>query len=253
MAAQTDNFATDPTSRWTFESGSATWDSGNSEYDFDSSAITAARYLTSPGNIEHEAQVTAVEGTSRTPYCAVRMHNAGTNDECYWIHSNGDGNFVLARYSAGGGIVSLATWALSRASGDFITWRLAAEGTNGNNVVLSAWATNHGSTKPSDPGWIGVDGSPGYTYTDTAAERNDDGTVHLQCGVGGRNGAGDHDTRHSYWKARNITDRGGGGAGQPAGSRSQLDTQRGRIGAMGRLFRESLKTTKAGLLVPAWV
>jgi hypothetical protein len=204
-----DDFSTDPASRWTFESGSATHDSGNSEYDFNTSALTLARYsANAPGSIEQESQVTAIEGTVRCPYAGVRHNTAGA-DDAYSIHSNADGNFILARWVAAGR-TDLAVWTLSRSSGDWITWRLAAAGTAGSNVVLSAWRTNHGSTKPSDPGWYGTDASPDQTYTDTSTDRHDD-TDDAQCGIGGRNGAGDYDTRHSFWKSRAISDRGGGG------------------------------------------
>lgn len=205
-----DDFSTDPASRWTFESGSAAWDSANNEYDFNAAATTLARYSANdPGSIEQEAQVTAIEGAARCPYVAVRFENAGA-DDCYAIHSNADGFMELVRWVAASR-TALANWTLpSRDSGDFVTWRLAASGAVGANVVLDGWVSNHGTTKPSDPGWIGVDGSPDNTYTDTAVGRHDDSSD-IQCGIGGRNGAGDYDTRHCFWKSRAISDRGGGG------------------------------------------
>lgn len=207
----TDDFSTDPSSRWTFEAGSASWDSGNSEYDFNTTTNTIARYSANdPGSIEQEAQVTAIEGAARCPYVAVRVENAGAND-CYAIHSNADGLMDMARWVAGAR-TTLTNWTLpSRDSGDFVTWRLAASGAVGANVVLDAWVTNHGTTKPSDPGWIGVDGSPDNTVTDTSVNRHDDSTD-IQCGIGGRSGASDYDTRHCFWKSRAISDRGGAAA-----------------------------------------
>jgi hypothetical protein len=94
--------------------------------------------------------------------------------------------------------------------------RSAYTGTAGSNVVVDIWYQNHSTSKPSDPGWIGVDGSPDETYTDTAADRLDDST-HLYNGIVWQGQGVDYDTRHSYYKQRAISDRGGAPA-DPEGS-----------------------------------
>lgn len=208
----TDNFSTDPTSRWTLESGSRAWDSGNSEYDLNSTVDLAIRYSANdPGSIEQEAQITNIVNTTyRCPGAATRFDNTGVND-WYTLYTDAGGTTLqLARWNASvrtflATMTSGGTWATS----DWQTTRLAAEGGNGSNVVLSAWWVDHGSTKPSDPGWYGTDGSPQGTYTDTAASRLDDATIHLQCGVGTRT-TPNYDTRTSFFKERAISDRGGG-------------------------------------------
>ena len=206
----TDNFSTDPSSRWTAEMSSATWDSVNSEYDLDLSADTMLRYSANgPGSIEHESQVTNVAGTAgtnRNASVAARNENTGVN-ECYNVYENADGVLNLTRWNAGLRTVLSNPTGPGLSTGDFRTFRLASEGTVGSNVVLSGWYTTHGTSKPSDPGWYGVDASPTFTYTDTSVDRLDAST-NDQCGIAGR-GTTDYDTRHCYWKSRAITDRGG--------------------------------------------
>jgi hypothetical protein len=206
-----DNFGTDPFSapRWTTEASTTAWDSGNSELDGNLGSDWAARYsINSPGSIEHETQITAVtSSTFRMPGPATRFANEGTNDY-YGAYYESASTLTLARWNAAARTaltnLSLGTFT----AGDWYTFRGAAQGANGANVVLSYWILDHNASKPSDPGWIGVDGSPDGTFTDTAAGRLDDDTIHLQCGSATRSTT-DYDPRLSFFKQRAITDRGG--------------------------------------------
>lgn len=207
-----DNFSTDPTSRWTTLSGTVfAWDSANNELDFNTTVGFSALYSANdPGSIVHEAQITAKEATTaavRSWYAAVRGYT--TNQDCYTLFSNGDDIFPLGRWNAASR-TALTTFSVTeRNADDFFTWRVAAEGAAGANVALSLWYSRHGTTKPSDPGWIGVDNSPSFTYTDTAVDRLDDST-HLLGGIGGRlHATTDTNTRASFFKVRAISDRGG--------------------------------------------
>lgn len=205
----TDDFGTDPSSRWTVELGAWAWDSGTFDMDANLASFQGARYTNgSPGSIEHEAQCTAVLGASRGPGPGVRFDNTGV-DDWYSHHWGGANVYALSRWNAGTRS-ALTTFPLTGAENDFCTYRLAASGTAGSNVVLDTWATNHGTSKPSDPGWYGDSGSPGGTYTDTNASRLDD-SVHAQCGVGCRNGGTDFDTQIDFFKLRAISDRAGAG------------------------------------------
>lgn len=211
----TDDFSTDPSSRWTLEMGSApTWDSTNNEYDILTNLTEMLRYSANgAGSIEHESQVTATwvsGGTARLAMAATRFDNTGVND-CYACYLQAGADNVLARYNASSR-TGLTSNAFSMSSNDFATVRLATSGAAGANVVCDVWDVNHGSTKPSDPGWYGTDASPDWTYTDTSASRLDD-SVHAHCGIAGRPGTGDFDSRHDYFKLRAISDRGGGGGG----------------------------------------
>lgn len=212
----TDEFGSDPTTRWTVElGGTPTWDSGNSELDFNTTGYAEHAYRYSandPGSIEEEAQVTVARSATSTGRVAgpgVRWTSDGTNDGYGVTIANDDP--ILVTYLAGTRTnLSTYTGGLTWTSGYFHTTRLAASGTAGSNVVLDFWKYDHGSTsKPSDPGWIGVDGSPDHTYTDSGANRHDDSND-ISCGIAGRgSGGSDYDTRHCYWKSRAISDRGG--------------------------------------------
>lgn len=211
MAAYTDDFSTDPAARWTHEgTAAATHDAGNSEYDWDVSAGDLSRYSANePGNIEHESQITCIAGTAgtnRTRLCGARHENTGV-DDAYIFYENADGVLNIARYNAGARTVISNPTGPGVSTGVWRTFRIACSGTAGNNVVIDGWYTTHSTSKPSDPGWYGTDASPTFTFTDTAASRLDDST-HAQGGTGGRSTT-DYDTRHSFFKVRAISDRGG--------------------------------------------
>jgi len=208
-----DDFSTDPFSapRWTNELGTMTWDSVNAEMAAPTTAVWGCRYsINGPGSMDHESQVTHVID-SDSSHCggpAVRMHNTGTDDWYAFtvLDWNNQNLIEVNRINAGVRSTLAQAYAFTLANNDWITQRAAASGGAGANVVLDVWATNHGTTKPSDPGWIGVDASPPYTYTDSEADRLDD-AAHVHCGMAARHY--NHDSRHSYWKSRAISDRSG--------------------------------------------
>lgn len=217
----TDNFSTDPFSdpRWTNVKNTQVWDSGNGELDMQTNASNrpSARYSQNgPGSIEHESQATFIQVGSFAlgGGGATRFDNTGVLDWYYNIVDTND-NIVLYRVN-GDSRSTLTTFssALVNATNDFLTVRMASSGSAGSNVVLSLWYTNHGTSKPSDPGWIGVDASPNQTYTDTAADRLDD-SVHSQCGIASEGGGIEVDTRHDFFKQRAISDRAGAAAPAP--------------------------------------
>lgn len=207
----TDDFSTDPASRWTQElANSYTWDSGTNDLDSGTGVgDTGQRYSANgPGSIEHEAQVTHTGGTNRSLGPAVRFANDGT-DDLYAVQAMSDTNLTLWRWN-GATRTYLADpdTITTYTSGHWYTIRMAASGTSGSNVVLDVWCQEHGSsTKPSDPGWYGVDGTPGGTYTDTSVDRLDDGSLHLHCGIGGRDAGST--TTGDFFKLRAISDRAG--------------------------------------------
>lgn len=204
-----DNFSTDPAARWTVEDGTQTWDSANSEYDCNTGSTPMHRYSANgPGSIEHESQVTGATSSNRSVGAGTRHDNAGVND-CYMSYFGGSNALAMSRFNAGTR-TALHSWATGAtiSAGDFITIRQSSAGAVGANVVLNWWFTHHGASKPSDPGWIGVDASPNTTVTDTSASRLDD-AAHVHCGMGGRGPTG-FDTRNCFWKSRAISDRGGG-------------------------------------------
>lgn len=218
----TDDFSTDPASSWTTEFGSShyVWDSTDDEMDVNNSTEVMVRYTANnPGSIEHEAQITqfAVTNNNRCAWTGVRMRDSSTTDDGYvgWIDTGN--TFNITRYNAGvrTGLATpvFETWTAS----DYYTLRLAASGTAGSQVVLSYWVDDHNASKPSDPGWIGVDASPEGTYTDTSASGGGSGqrldtSNHTHCGIAGRGRDADADTHHDYFKERAISDRGGAAA-----------------------------------------
>lgn len=205
-----DTFATDPfATRWVNDRGTAVWDSGNSELDM-SFAVghPQCRYVVNdPGSIEQEAQITSAWDGLFEAACgaAVRMDNAGGQD-CYccsWDRTN----LTLYR-SNGGSLTLLSSFAFSSTAFNFITHRLAAAGGIGANVALAIWRNDHGASKPTDPGWYGLDGSPNHTYTDTAVDRLD-AAGHVDCGSAGVGSGTDFDSRSCFFKERAISDRSG--------------------------------------------
>ena len=215
-----DDFSTDPADRWTVEGQNYVWDSVNEEMDITYSGNTAMiRYSANdPGSIEHEAQINFLAGSGRGSGPAVRFFNDGTNI-AYGVDMSsvnaGTGEATMS-------IIRVDTVLASVVIGDLDTsatthwWkiRVAASGGVGANVELSAWKENGGpahQAKPSDTGWIGDDGSPNLTYTDTSVDRLDD-NINIQTGIIGRTPGSDYDTRHDFFKQRAISDREGEGA-----------------------------------------
>jgi hypothetical protein len=190
------------------------WDSTDEELDVAHvGAVTCVEYVANtPGSIEHEAQVTALSSASEPQVitAAVRIDGAGV--DWYSVTIRQVTNLIRIHRYVAGASTEIYSAALTITAGNFVTVRLAAAGAVGDNVVLSVWVTEHSTTKPADPGWIGVDGSPDFTYTDTAGTRLDAST-HDACGIGGSSAiSADYDTRLCFWKSRAISDRSGGGS-----------------------------------------
>lgn len=220
----TDDFSTDPYSapRWTNERGASAWDSTNLELDMaQSTARIGSRYsVNDPGSIEQEAQATFLHDCA---FCSTAgeenggpsvRNDSGGVDSWYWNAMDTVADNISLKTLFEGGETELATVAVTVADLDFWTIRLAAAGAAGANVELALWYTNHGASKPSDPGWIGVDGSPDLTYTDTGANRHD-AADDIQGGIAVKATGVAIDTRHDFFKVRAITDRGGAATPTP--------------------------------------
>ncbi len=207
-----DNFDTNPYSgSWTNEMSSAVWDSTNGELDLNNDNDTAVRYSqSSPGSIEHEAQVTALMVTGeRLVGPGVRFNNTGENSMYGMVLEGGVVNIYRWNSGARSHIASISS-GVSSAPGNYYTMRMSASGGVGSSVVLNVWLSDHGSSKPSDPGWIGQDGSPNVTFTDSSASGTRlDGSLNSQTGIAGRASVTVNDNRHDYFKTRAISDRGG--------------------------------------------
>jgi len=208
-----DDFSVDPSTRWTSEIGTYTWDSGNSEFDVtqvDGDPRIFRYSANAPGSLDHESQVTTIGAASaneRTINAGVRIADTGDNEGYGSSAFVNDTALIHYRIVAGAYTTISTTTPMTFTMSDWHTFRQAAEGT-GATVTLSWWVADHGATKPSDPGWIGVDGSPTGTYGDTDAARLV-AARDAQCGICGRGNATDYDTRHSFWKSRAVSDRGG--------------------------------------------
>lgn len=214
-----DDFSTDTTSGWTARAG-VIWvhDAANGEADLVvSNPRYGIQYNTTPGSTDHECQVSFRVGSSSShggvggP--AVRMRNNATKEWYYlavYPRDTGTELQLLRRNdgtdSSGASSTQIGTsQSFTIADNDFITLRLAAVGT-----TLSVWWRNDGATKlSSDPGWIGVDGSPNYSQTDATYNSS----TYDWGGLAGNSSGSDYDTQHDYFKCRAISDRGGGGGG----------------------------------------
>lgn len=206
-----DDFSTDPTARWTGIMGSApTWDSANSEYDGNTSDIDAihAYSANNPGSIEQEAQITMLQpGTASSDGAGTVIRIDRTASDGYLFQpSRQNATHWIVRYNGGVRTTVATLGTLSLSTNIFITERAAASGGIGANVALSLWMTDHGASKPSDPGWVGVDASPDQTTTDTSVDRLDAST-HIECGFGWTALGTDWDTRCCFFKERAISDR----------------------------------------------
>jgi len=202
----TDDFSTNPfTANWTETIGTAwTWDDPNDEMDCAGGGTNnVMRRDADVGSNEMEAQGTfLLAGYGGT--CA--RHRDGADDTMYQTqHGNGDSTLYWFRVVAGV-FTQIGTDAETFVDAQWYTVRLACQ-TNGAQVDLSAWVLGHGASKPADPGWIGVDGSPTDTFADTNAAR----IVDADAQRGGLfyndfGGAGSAD----WFKVRAVSDRGGG-------------------------------------------
>jgi len=206
----TDDFATDPfVSRFSEIGGSTDWayDSANEEIDFTSAAAaTIARRDADTGSNEMEAQGTYLLGTNTGyPGPAARVRPSVTTGYFVEMETVGTGTVFYSKL-VDGTYSNFATDAITLTDAVWITARLACE-VSGSQVNQSFWRTNHTSTKPTDPGWIGADGTPDATAADTAANRILDADAQrggCQCNT---------DTTAADWfKTRAISDRTAAGA-----------------------------------------
>ena len=217
MAEILDNFGTDPfAASWTNEAGTNVWDSTNLEIDMDNGAgghPLIRRSAGGPGSIEHEAQVTCTTASGAGIVRPTVRHANDSSIDCYTCNVTAAGNLLLQRIINNvRATIDVALGFMTVTDGNFYTICFAAQGTAGNNVVLSVRIVDHGGSKPSDPGWLDMS-SPDHTFTDTdGANRLNDGSVHLHGGIGGGDigGGAAVDTRHDFWKMRNISDRAAG-------------------------------------------
>src|SRR3990167_4043001 len=210
-----DNFDTNHSARWTGRLNNLVYDSTNLELG-DTTASGASNtnieYTAgSLGSIAHETQGTFLTFSSVSGgwnnACGVRYNNSA--DQNYHVqHEQGTGTAgtIYWMRNVGGTMTEMSSVSVDVDVSTFRTIRLAAEGAVGANVVLSIWYTDHGASKPSDPGWIGTDASPNQTYTDTAAGRHDDADD-TYGGIGLWAPSATFDNRIDFWKGRAISDR----------------------------------------------
>lgn len=212
-ATISDFFSADTTGSWTALSG-ANWthDVADGEADLPvGNARWMIRYDVTTGATDHECQASYQLGNSSSHVnvgmAAVRMPNTGSNQEGYFFQLDQRAQTIgLHRRNTGttgsGGSTQLGTnQAFATADNDFVTVRIAAIGNN-----ISLWWHNDGTSKLlSDPGWIGADGSPNYTQTDSSYTDAD----HQFGGLAGHGSGLDYDTRTDWFKCRAISDRAG--------------------------------------------
>lgn len=219
-----DSFATDPTARWTrLQDTFLTWLSGSAEINVDGdNGLFHAYTANNPGSMEQEAQLTGVIATGqRIPGPGTRIYSNGVgSSDGYGMTLDFVGNLQLWRYNAGVQTnIALQNVTSAPATTDYYTQRLAASGGNGANVVLDTWFLQHGGSKPSDPGWIGNNASPDYTYTDTSVDRLDDVALHIYAGIVGRGSSAFPSLSANTWfKERAISDRVSYGPVLPVGT-----------------------------------
>lgn len=212
----TDNFDTDPfASRWALLRNCTSWNSTDLDIDCtpDNGSINLI-YNTTLDSIDHEAQVTLRgpgSGSSLGPGPFVRSDDSllqGYTAEYVNYGGSGTSAIRIRRVSDDGPNDFLDEVSVSGTfvNDQWVTIRMAAEGAVGGDVVLSFWVQLHGSgTKPSDPGWIGSNGSPDATYTDTGGAGRRNAATFTFAGIGG---GGTHpDSSNDYWKARDISAR----------------------------------------------
>jgi hypothetical protein len=222
MAVLIDDFTTDPAARWSARQGvEPTWDSGNSEFDVTASARWLSIYDTTTGSIEHEVQATWIMGGGSSMGMPALRGRSDATIEAYYIGTVNASTDILQVHRLNTGGASHTQIGVDQSltgigSADWLTVRIAAQGTAGSAVTLSVWWQIHAAAggKPADPGWIGVDGSPQYQVTDSAASGTRlDNAAATYAGLGSHWTGSDYDTRTIWWKARAISDRAGGAGG----------------------------------------
>jgi hypothetical protein len=251
-----DNFTTDTAADWQqWTSSSWTYDAVNGERAVawgNSGGPKAFRFAAgNAGSIDHEAQVS---GRLTAPFRArlglpsVRQGAVGERTGYVLDVHTRFPSFDIYRVLVGvvvnlfNGFGEPAGYAID--SEEWVTMRLAASGAFGANVLLHAWAkVETSTTKPADPGWIGVDASPQWTVTDSAVDRLDDGSTN-DCGIANTvdGSSSTADAKYDYFKLRAIADRGGVDTSL-AGTAAGVGTLTGDIAP----FDMSLGGTAAGV------
>ena len=218
----TDDFATDTAASWSpWSSSSWTHDAVNGERSVawgNAGGPKGFRYSAhNAGSLNHEAQVSGrlvAPFRTRMGLPAVRMSAVQRDAYVLDVHTRFP---AIDVHRCVNGVVTNILNVFAEPAGyavdseEWVTMRLAASGAVGANVLIHVWAkTETSTTKPTDPGWIGVDASPQWTYTDTAVDRLDD-AVHADCGIVNTvNGSSSvADAKYDYFKLRAIADRGG--------------------------------------------
>lgn len=209
-----DDFGTDPYSapRWTNHGDTIAWDGTNFELDVAhvGGDIIERYSVNNSGSIEHESQITNIShsgGETRICGPGGRMNGAGV--DAYGLDGDKSGSLLRLVWTVSSSSVAvLSTVAHTFTANEWFTLCLACEGSSGSNVALSGWVQDEGSSKPSVPGFITDVGNEDITFTHTAANRLDDGSVHLDNGICAENAVSeDFDTRIDFFELRAISDR----------------------------------------------
>ena len=209
MTEYLEGFGSDP--GWAEEAGTYTHDNTNSEITIDNGGATyTIRSADLSGDIEQECQATFItndaNGSGWQGPIACRIDSGfHSSYNLQFEPGAGTGGVLYLERNDYGTLTYITSWNIDIDIDQFWSIRLATEGVAGNNVVCSVWYSNHGASKPSDPGWIGADGSPDQTFTDTGATRLDL-AANEYAGCGGYE-ARNVDNRICFHKQRNISDR----------------------------------------------
>lgn len=157
----------DPGDDWTY-------DGTNFEMDINGSATSGnalLKYLSSTGSINNESQGTfkaSIYAGDTNPSACPRVRESVTT--CYFCGVNDSSQINFVRCIAGAMTTVGDDTGFTFSSANWYSIRGSAN-TNGSQVDLAIWAQSHGTSKPADPGWIGVDNSPTATIADTNAAR----------------------------------------------------------------------------------
>jgi hypothetical protein len=211
-----DDFATDPFTGGRFSNVTAnlwTYDGTNFEIDCPGTGgAFIARRDSDVGSLDMETQGTILlpsDAGAGYPGPSARNRPSADTHYALEVETSGTGTVYYIRRVAGANTDLGGSDALTFTDSVWCSVRLATQ-TNGAQVDLSVWRLNHTGTKPADPGWIGVDGTPDATLAggDTNAARILDSDAQ-RGGVVQTNAAA---TSTDWFKVRAVSDRGGAGA-----------------------------------------
>ena len=208
-----DDFSTDPlTSRMseTGISGGTQWSYNATDDDMDITQLSweCLRYDSSVGSSDMETQCSFESANNNGwPGPTTRVAAAAATSYEHMVHTGGTGNLYYGRRITGTQtIFDINAFALTDSV--WHTLRAAVEGT-GATVSIDTWVQIHTSSKPSDPGWIGSDGSPDNESSDSHADRI------VTNNMGGMVNNRDVDRRFDWFKTRAVSDRSVGGLSIP--------------------------------------